>query len=223
METRKIIIVDSSSNNKVEVNTDAITFGELKRAARAAGISYEGKDWLEGLTKTTPMSDDSLLPTNVSYKGTVTNNLVYMLTNTNKKIKSGMDRKEIYSEVKRLGIADSIKSKYGKNFTQVSSADLEKEVNAIVNKNIKKNKAVSPIKNVATPAKPKVAAVRKELDNKDCTEKYNKVIKGLAKFIGSLSEDVIKDMSEVAKTLTPETVVEEVNFSDVDLKELFNK
>jgi hypothetical protein len=223
METRKIIIVDSSSNNKVEVNTDATTFGELKRAARAAGISYEGKDWLEGLTKTTPMSDDSLLPTNVSYKGTVTNNLVYMLTNTNKKIKSGMDRKEIYSEVKRLGIADSIKSKYGKNFTQVSSADLEKEVKAIVNKNIKKNKAVSPIKNVAAPAKPKVVAVRKELDNKDCTEKYNKVIKGLAKFIGSLSEEVIKDMSEVAKTLTPETVVEEVNFSDVDLKELFNK
>ena len=223
METRKIIIVDSSSNNKVEVNTDATTFGELKRAARAAGISYEGKDWLEGLTKTTPMSDDSLLPTNVSYKGTVTNNLVYMLTNTNKKIKSGMDRKEIYSEVKRLGIADSIKSKYGKNFTQVSSADLEKEVNAIVNKNIKKNKEVKPVKNVSASAKPKVAAVRKELDNKDCTEKYNKVIKGLAKFIGSLSEDVIKDMSEVAKTLTPETVVEEVNFSDVDLKELFNK
>ena len=91
METRKIIIVDSASNRKVELNTDATTFGELKRAARAAGINYDGKDWLEGITKTSPVGDDSLLPTNVNYKGTVTNNLVYMLTNTNKRIRSGVD------------------------------------------------------------------------------------------------------------------------------------
>ena len=91
MENRKIIIVDSSSNQKVVVNTDAETFGELKRAARNAGINYEGKDWLEGITKTSPVGDDSLLPTNVNYKGTVTNNLVYMLTNTNKRIRSGVD------------------------------------------------------------------------------------------------------------------------------------
>ena len=91
MENRKIIIVDSSSNKKVVVNTDAETFGELKRAARNAGINYEGKDWLEGITKTSPVGDDSLLPTNVNYKGTVTNNLVYMLTNTNKRIRSGVD------------------------------------------------------------------------------------------------------------------------------------
>ena len=91
MEQRKIIIVDSSSNRKVTVTTDATSFGELKRAARAAGISYEGKDWLEGITKTSPVGDDSLLPTNVNYKGTTTNNLVYMLTNTNKRIRSGID------------------------------------------------------------------------------------------------------------------------------------
>lgn len=91
MENRKIIIVDSSSNQKVVINTDAETFGELKKAARNAGINYEGKDWLEGITKTSPVGDDSLLPVNVNYKGTITNNLVYMLTNTNKKIRSGID------------------------------------------------------------------------------------------------------------------------------------
>lgn len=89
MEQRKIIIVDSSSNKKVVINTAATTFGELKTAARAAGINYEGKDWLEGITKTSPVSDDSQLPVNVNYKGQLTNNLVYMLTNTNKRIKSG--------------------------------------------------------------------------------------------------------------------------------------
>lgn len=91
MENRKIIIVDSSSNQKVVINTDAETFGELKKAARNAGINYEGKDWLEGITKTSPVGDDSLLPVNVNYKGTCTNNLVYMLTNTNKRIRSGID------------------------------------------------------------------------------------------------------------------------------------
>lgn len=89
MEKRKIVIVDSSANAKCELITDATTFGELKRAARIAGIHYEGKDWLEGITKTVPMTDETLLPTNVSYNGVVTNNLVYMLTNTNKKISLG--------------------------------------------------------------------------------------------------------------------------------------
>lgn len=95
METRKIMIVDSSANRKVVINTDATTFGELKRAARAAGVNFEGKDWLEGITKTSPMADESLLPTNVNFKGTTTNNLVYMLTNTNKKIRSGVKFEQI--------------------------------------------------------------------------------------------------------------------------------
>jgi hypothetical protein len=88
MEVRKIYINDTARNNVITLETDATTFGEVKAAAIAAGVDVSDKDWLEGITKTTPTSDDSLLPTNVSYKGQVTNDLVFLLTNTNKKLRA---------------------------------------------------------------------------------------------------------------------------------------
>lgn len=36
-----------------------------------------------------------------------------------------MSRKEIYSKIKELGIAKEIESRFGQNFTRVSSASLE--------------------------------------------------------------------------------------------------
>jgi len=215
METRKIVIVDSASNQKVVVDTDATNFGELKRAARAAGIDYEGKDWLEGITKTSPMADDSLLPTNVSYKGTITNNLVYMLTNTNKKIRSGMDRSAIYVEIKKLGLAEEVKKTYGKNYTQVSSANLLSVIEKAQKKTAKKDS------NVAAPAI-KAAEVRKEMENScSCEERYGKIVKALARFISLIPKEVLDDASKEAKKLTPEVSVEEVSFSDADLNNLF--
>ena len=222
METRKIIIVDSAANQKVVVDTDATNFGELKKAARAAGINYEGKDWLEGITKTSPMADDSLLPTHVNYKGTITNNLIYMLTNTNKKIRSGMDRKALYAEVKRLGISEEIKKKYGKNYTQVGNDDLAKVVAKYANKPASGTTSKPSSKKVAVPS---VGAIRKEMiDNGvNFKEKYEKAITVIAKFIAFLPKDILEDASEAAKNLPLETVVEEVSFSDADLKELFRK
>lgn len=221
MEQRKIIIVDSSSNRKVTVNTDATSFGELKRAARAAGINYEGKDWLEGLTKTSPVSDDSLLPVNVNYKGTVTNNLVYMLTNTNKRIRSGMNRQEAYAEIKKLGLAEDVKKKFGRNFTQVGTNDLI----AFINKNNKKANA-APAKETQ---KKEVENLRNEMekatsapakDDSKSNSKYASVIAAIARFLAFLPKEVIDDAAEVAKNLTPETVVEEVDFSKMSIDEL---
>ena len=218
MEQRKIIIVDSSSNRKVTVNTDATNFGELKRAARAAGINYEGKDWLEGLTKTSPVSDDSLLPVNVNYKGTVTNNLVYMLTNTNKRIRSGMNRQEAYAEIKKLGLADGVKKKFGRNFTQVGTNDLID----FINKNGKKG--------TSAPAnKSKVEDLRQEMEvpkaapttgKGNFEAKYNEVVGAIAKFLAFMPKSVLDDAAEAAKNLTPETVVEEVDFSQMSIDEL---
>ena len=212
METRKIVIVDSSSNRKVVIDTDATTFGELKRAVKAAGINYEGKDWLEGITKTSPMADDSLLPTNVKFKDTITNNLVYMLTNTNKRIRSGMDRKEIYAEIKKLGLENDVKKKFGKNYTQVGNNDLM----SIINKNKK-----APAKKGTS--KPNVASLRKEMDSIDYKEKYESAVNAIAKFLVSIPGNLLKDASEAAKNITSDTVVKEVNFSDADLKALFKK
>ena len=41
-----------------------------------------------------------------------------------------MTRKELYDKVKVFGLGDEIKKKFGKNFTQVSNADLEAVINA---------------------------------------------------------------------------------------------
>lgn len=119
MEVRKIYINDTAQNNVITLETDATTFGELKSAAIAAGVDIEGKDWLEGLTKTSPTEDSSLLPTNVMYKGVTTNDLVFVLTNTNKKIKSGTyNRADAYQKIRELKLQEYIKNNYGRNFTQ---------------------------------------------------------------------------------------------------------
>lgn len=126
MESRKITILDSETQSKHVIETNAETFGELKQLARQAGINIEGKDWLEGFTKTSPRDDSSVLPVNVPYKGQRTNNLVYMLTNTNKKTSSGYDRKALYAEIKELNLAVKIKEAFGDNYTRLKSKVLAK-------------------------------------------------------------------------------------------------
>lgn len=202
METRKIIIVDSSTQRKVVVDTNATTFGELKSAARAAGINYEGKDWLEGITKTTPMSDDSLLPTNVNYKGTVTNNLVYMLTNTNKRIKSGYDRPALYSEVRRLGLAGEIKRRFGRNYTQVSNEALA-EIIAFENS----RQPNSPADNDSN-----------EVPSKDL---YQAAVKAIANFLAAVPENVMQDVTKELNNIN-KSAIKEISFSDDDIDNLFD-
>lgn len=206
MEQRKIIIVDSSSNRKVTVTTDATSFGELKRAARAAGINYEGKDWLEGLTKTSPVSDDSLLPVNVNYKGTVTNNLVYMLTNTNKRIRSGMSRAEVYAEIKKLGLAEKVKATFGRNFTQVGT----KELIAFMEKNSGKVSEETPKKKEEPKTPPCY----------DYEAMYNLLVEAIAKFLVSIPQEILDTVAEVSKNIVPETSVEEIDFSEMSVDEL---
>lgn len=127
MEQRTITILDTAASKKVEVITDATTLGELKRAAVAAGINVENKDWKEGNSKVLLLNDDSLLPTNVRHirTGQITNNLAFMLTNSNNKIESGADRKALYEKIKKLHLEDEIKEAYGRNYTQVKTSDLE--------------------------------------------------------------------------------------------------
>lgn len=63
-----------------------------------------------------------------------------------------MSRKELYDKVKVFGLGDEIKKKFGKNFTQVSNADLE----AVINAKAGAKKPVAPKKvNAAKVEKPK--------------------------------------------------------------------
>ncbi len=127
MEARKITVVQTKNQKKSVIMSAATTLAELKSDLRANGIDYDGMAFFEGTSKVELKNDASVLPHDVPYKGTITNELVFMLTNTNKKIRSGavaMSRAEAYRAIKSMGLQDACVKKFGKNFTMCKTADL---------------------------------------------------------------------------------------------------
>ena len=127
MESRKITIVQTKNQRKSVIMSAATTLAELKSDLRANNIDYNGMTFFEGTSKVELKNDASVLPHDVPYKGTITNELVFMLTNTNKKIRSGatnMSRMEAYNAIKSMGLQDACVKKFGKNFTMCKTADL---------------------------------------------------------------------------------------------------
>lgn len=157
METRKITIISTKNNKRTVINTDATTLRDLKKALREAGVDYEGMTFYEGLTKTELKLDDSLLPHDVqrinptTKEPETTNELAFMLTNTNKKIRSGaatMSRSEAYDAIKSNNLQAECLKRFGKNFTMCKTADLISLVNS---------------KSAAKPATHKPAAPKAEV------------------------------------------------------------
>jgi hypothetical protein len=127
MDVRKITVVQTKNQKKSVIMSAATTLAELKSDLRANGIDYEGMTFFEGTSKVELKNDASVLPHDVPWKGTTTNELVFMLTNTNKKIRSGavaMSRAEVYNAIKSMGLQDACVKKFGKNFTMCKTADL---------------------------------------------------------------------------------------------------
>lgn len=152
MNARNIIVWSTKTQQKQVVSTGAETLAELKADLQAANIDIKDMTFYEGLTKTELKADASLLPKDVNYKGTVTNELVIMLTVVNNKISSGraMTRPEVYREMKRSTVlADRCKAVFGRPYTQVSTAELE----ALINR----EKAAAARKAAVKPSVPAVA------------------------------------------------------------------
>lgn len=133
MEARKILFILSNSSNQKSIMSEAETLGTLKADMRRAGINYDGMTFYEGRTRTELKDDASVLPVNVPVpaKGTnpatTTNDLVFMLTTANKKIKSGAlspERKNTLEEIKAKGLGAAVTAKFGKNATQCKTPDL---------------------------------------------------------------------------------------------------
>lgn len=153
MESRKILFVLNNSSSQKSIMSEAETLGALKADMRIAGIDYENMTFFEGRTRTELKDDASVLPTNVPLpsKGTTpagtTNDLVFMLTTANKKIRSGAsDRPELYAKIKELNLQDECKKRFGKNFTQCGSDDLRTLIAGATEK---------PASQVATKEEPK--------------------------------------------------------------------
>ena len=130
MEPRKITIANTRDQKKTVVMSAATTLGELKRDLDEAGVNYYDMDFIEALTKTQLKDDASVLPHDVPFNHTTTNELVFLLTTPNRKIKSGMERSEVYELINNAddseGLKQLIKDHFGVNYTMVKTADLER-------------------------------------------------------------------------------------------------
>lgn len=203
MEARKILFVMNNSSSQKSIMSEAETLGALKADMRRAGINYGNMTFYEGRTRTELKDDASVLPTNVpvAAKGTTpattTNDLVFMLTTANKKIRSGAgDRPAAYAKIKQLGLQDACKAKYGKNFTQCSTSDLEAliadaspkvEAPAVEAAPIIGNTAV--IISNAGSAKPRVVKVVMETTNVSLKEAKD-IVEGVPSRIQGLTKEV---------------------------------
>jgi hypothetical protein len=130
-----------------------------------------------------------------------------------------MDRKEAYAQIKKLGLAEDVKKKFGKNFTQVSTTDL-----------------VAMIEGAKKPAAKEAAPIAAKKDTKKVEElrgamegtvnykaKYEEAVKVIAKFLAFMPEELLNDAAAAAKGHTPEKVVEDVEFSSADIDKMFRK
>lgn len=157
MEARKITVVSTRNQKKSVIMSAATTLAKLKADLRQNGIDYDGMTFYEGTSKVELKDDASVLPHDVPYKGQTTNELVFMLTNTNKKIRSGADmsRADAYAAIKANGLQEECVKRFGKNFTMCKTADLI----ALV------NEKSAPVKE--TPAKEEEVAETKKEEAKE--------------------------------------------------------
>lgn len=134
MDCRDILIANTKTQKRYKISTGAETLGELKAALDANGIDYGGMTFTEGISKTQLIDDASQLPRDIEYKGSTTNNLVFLLTNTQKQIASGADEKpsraKIFEFIKKEELQDIIAEEFNKPYMQVPSADLWKFVSS---------------------------------------------------------------------------------------------
>lgn len=172
METRKVTIINSKTQSqKVIQDSKATTLGELKQEMRERGIDYTGMTFFEGHMRAELKDDAAPLPTNIPYKGQVVNDLTFMLTAPEKKVKSGaMSRAEAYAEIKKKGLQGACVSKFGKNFTQCSTADLISLIEKNSTKAAPAPKAEKPAEAAApaAPAKKEEASIAPETPATGC-------------------------------------------------------
>lgn len=247
MESRKITVVSNKNSQKVVINTTVETLGALKKEFTKHGISYNSESaFYEGVSKTELLADDSILPANVPYKDpktkttVITNDLVIMVTVKDKKIKSGaMSRSDLYAKAKELNMGEAIKAKFGKNYTQVSSSDLEAFLTSSKKEVIKKAVAEAP--KAATKAcveKPKVAEKPADAPTDLIADLQKKVygletaFKGLVNVLEDQDtlyaddvENILSSLNDEAETIAANAESSDdtvVSYSDNDISNMFS-
>lgn len=197
MEARKITVVSTRNQKKSVIMSAATTLAELKADFRQNGIDYDGMTFYEGTSKVELKDDTSVLPHDVPYKGQTTNELVFMLTNTNKKIKSGADmsRADAYTAIKANGLQEECVKRFGKNFTMCKTADLI----ALVNK--KSTPKPAPAKESVKEAPAKKREAKEQTGTTECVDA--KIRAALSRLLiilednGTLDEDEVEEIDGI--------------------------
>ena len=128
MAQREIKVIANSQNRNEIYMSDANTVGELKAELANKGYELEGMDLKEGKTRIDLRDDLSPLPTDFMYRGEQTSDLVVMITPVNTNIKSGAYRDDLYDEVRNFNLQSEFYTRYGKNFTNATNAELQEVV-----------------------------------------------------------------------------------------------
>lgn len=209
MEKRKITVIPTKTHKTQVIESAATTLAELKADLTKAGIDYTDCTFFEGLTKIELKNDAAILPHDVPYKGTTTNNLVFMITNASKKIRSGagLDRKAIIEEIKAKNLTEVVKKTYGKNYTNCKTEALQE----ILNK-----EAASTTADASTPTA-KAAPIKKEVPNMPVTKTIDP-----SNYVTNLSSYITKaELREVIESLLKEMEKEGVDYvEDVDINNI---
>lgn len=244
MIKRDILIANNRDQSKYRIVTGAETLGELQsdiarneevykmvgqswvKAERPIDIS--GLTFTEGITKTQLLSPDTQLPTNVQFKGQTTNNLVMLLTNTTKQIRSGaypINRKDFGAYIKQNNLGEAIKAEFGDNWTRVSTAKLLNFFANTAEKNTASNKGA-------------INEVRKELEDQEKVQeavntsaKYPKVSSAVnwlyatADFLTTnnlMSSTDITALTELLAELSQKLEAQKPNITEDDLDNMLN-
>ena len=186
---RQITIYESSRNGKITVFNDVEcnTLGELKALLREKGIDYSDKEFVEGVTNTKLLSDDSRIPTNIPFKGNYTNDVFINILNKDTKIKSGVNYAELSrSELLRVAkpYAQEIAYKFNANYTRVKSSDIAEFLE-------KKDARLKPGNCVAKEEK------KEEKCNRNVEKKLNMLKEALVWFANEMElGEEVEDMLE---------------------------
>ena len=200
MEARKITVVSTRNQKKSIIMSAATTLAELKADLRQNGIDYDGMTFYEGTSRVELKDDASVLPHDVLYKGQTTNELVFMLTNTNKKIKSGADmsRADAYAIIKAKGLQGECMKRFGKNFTMCKTADLIALINE---KSASKPTPTTPTKKEPMKEAPAKAEPKEQSDTTEYVD--TKARAALSKLLiilednGTLEDDEANEIKDI--------------------------
>ena len=226
MEAREITIVSTKTQKKSVILSAATTLAELKQDLTANNIDYTGMAFYEGISKVELKTDNSILPHDVPYKGKTTNKLVFMLTNMNKEISSGvMSRKELYAAIKDNNLQKKCIEKFGKNYTQCQNDQLNSLIKEFYNNSapVYKDEDSTPVV-TKNDNKKKTTSVHNEVKVVNVVDsRARKAILKLVDLLYQCELMCYSDKCEILKTLEIDENTTLSSYSDEEIEDMFRE